>query len=81
MPLDTNTSLNASKLSTNAMTAIITPTVTPGSMLTLSRPSTSLVFLSFITGSSPAGPHGRPFPLLPVRRIPTRRSGSGRTVR
>ena len=41
MPLDTNTSLNASKLSTNAMTAIITPTVTPGSMLTLSRPSTS----------------------------------------
>ena len=48
MPLDTNTSLNASKLSTNAMTALITPTVTPGSMLTLSRPSTSLVFLSFI---------------------------------
>ena len=48
MPLDTNTSLNASKLSTNAMTAIITPTVTPGSMLTLSRPSASLVFLSFI---------------------------------
>ena len=72
MPLDTNTSLNASKLSTNAMTAIITPTVTPGSMLTLSRPSTSLVFLSFI-----------PVPLRPywLRRIPTRRSGSGRTGR
>lgn len=51
MPLDTNTSLNASKLSTNAMTAIITPTVTPGSMLTLSRPPAfpfSMVFLSFI---------------------------------
>ena len=77
MPLDTNTSLNASKLSTNAMTAIITPTVTPGSMLTLSRPSTgpvacSLFFLSFIL-----------VPLRPywLRRIPTRRSGSGRTGR